>query len=88
MKLAAWVKDPASGRTMEVRTTEPGVQLYTGNHLKGVTGKSGHVYPKRHGFCLETQKFPNSPNHAHFPSATLRPGETYRHITTVKFSAE
>jgi aldose 1-epimerase len=88
LKLAALVKDPASGRTMEVRTTEPGVQLYTGNHLKEVNGKGGHIYRKRHGFCLETQKFPNSPNFAHFPSATLRPGETYRHTTTFKFSAE
>ncbi|HYF35038.1 MAG TPA: aldose epimerase family protein [Prosthecobacter sp.] len=88
MKLAAWVRDPVSGRTMEVRTTEPGVQLYTGNHLKEVKGKGGHIYRKRHGFCLETQRFPNSPNHGHFPTATLRPGETYRHTTTFKFSTK
>ncbi|MDZ4288890.1 MAG: aldose epimerase family protein [Prosthecobacter sp.] len=88
LKLAARAKDPASGRVMEVRTTEPGVQLYTGNHLKDVKGKAGHVYQKRHGFCLETQRFPNSPNQPHFPSATLRPGETYQHTTIFTFSAE
>jgi aldose 1-epimerase len=88
LKLAARVRDQGTGRIMEVRTTDPGVQLYTGNHLKGLAGKGGHVYPARHGFCLETQKFPNSPNHSHFPSATLRPAETYRHTTVFKFSAE
>jgi aldose 1-epimerase len=88
LKPAARVKDPASGRVMEVSTTDPGVQFYTGNHLKDVVGKGGHHYLKRHGFCLETQKFPNSPNQPHFPPATLRPGETYRHTTVFKFSAE
>ncbi len=88
MKLAARARDPQSGRVMEVFTTEPGVQLYTGNHLKGIAGKSGYIYEKRHGFCLETQKFPDSPNKPQFPSATLRPGETYLHQTTFKFSAE
>jgi len=88
MKLAARARDPQSGRVMEVFTTEPGVQLYTGNHLKGITGKSGHVYEKRQGFCLETQKFPDSPNKPQFPSATLRSGETYLHQTIFKFSAE
>lgn len=88
MKLAARVKDPKSGRVMDVRTTDPGVQLYTGNHLKGTVGKSGHVYEKRHGFCLETQKFPDSPNKPQFPSAVLRPGETYEHTTVFQFSAE
>ena len=88
LKLAARVKDPASGRVMEVTTTEPGVQFYTANHLKGVIGKSGHVYEKRHGFCLETQKYPDSPNKPQFPSAALRPGETYQHTTIFKFSAE
>lgn len=88
LNLAARVKDPKSGRVMTVHTTEPAVQLYTGNHLKGVTGKNGHVYEARHGFCLETQKYPDSPNKPQFPSATLRPGETYLHITTFKFSAE
>ncbi len=88
MKLAARVKDPKSGRVMEVTTTEPGVQFYTGNHLKGVQGKAGHVYEKRHGFCLETQKYPDSPNKPQFPSATLLPGDTYLHTTIFSFSAE
>lgn len=88
MKLAARVKDPKSGRVMEVSTTDPAVQLYTGNHLKGVQGKGGHVYEKRHGFCLETQKYPDSPNKPQFPSALLRPGETYLHTTLFQFSAE
>lgn len=88
MKLAATVKDPASGRVMTVRTTEPGVQLYTGNHLNGVPGKSGHIYAKRHGFCLETQHYPDSPNHPSFPSATLRPGEKFSSTTIYQFSAE
>lgn len=88
LKLAARVKDPSSGRVMEVTTTEPGVQFYTANHLKGVIGKSGHVYEKRHGFCLETQKYPDSPNKPQFPSAALRPGETYQHTTIFTFSTE
>ncbi|MEQ1750103.1 MAG: aldose epimerase family protein [Prosthecobacter sp.] len=88
MKLAARVKDPKSGRVLDVNTTEPGVQLYSANHLKGVSGKSGHIYEKRGGFCLETQKFPDSPNKPQFPSAALRPGETYRHTTTYTFSTE
>jgi aldose 1-epimerase len=88
LRPAARVRDPVSGRVMEVSTTEPGVQLYTGNHLKGVAGKSGHVYEARHGFCLETQKFPDSPNKPQFPTATLRPGETYRHTAIFQFSAE
>ncbi len=88
LKLAARVKEPKSGRVMEVSTTDPGVQLYTGNHLKGVKGKGGHVYESRHGFCLETQKFPDSPNKPQFPTSALRPGETYLHTTIFKFSAE
>lgn len=88
MKLAATVKDPASGRVMTVRTTEPGVQLYTGNHLNGVPGKGGHIYAKRHGFCLETQHYPDSPNHPSFPSVILRPGETFQSTTIYQFSAE
>jgi len=88
LKLAARVKDPKSGRVMTVHTSDPGVQLYTGNHLKGVQGKGGHVYESRHGFCLETQKYPDSPNKPQFPSATVRPGEPYLHIATFTFSAE
>jgi aldose 1-epimerase len=86
MKLAARLRDPKSGRVMEVTTTEVGVQFYSGNHLNGVSGKAGHVYEKRHGLCLETQRFPDSPNQSSFPSSILRPGETYRHVTHFKFS--
>jgi aldose 1-epimerase len=88
MKLAATVKEAKSGRVMTVRTTEPGVQLYTGNHLNGVPGKGGHIYAKRHGFCLETQHYPDSPNHPSFPSVILRPGETFQSTTIYQFSAE
>lgn len=88
MKLAARVTEPKSGRIMDVLTTDPGVQLYTGNHLKSVKGKDGHVYESRHGFCLETQKFPDSPNKPQFPSSIVRPGTPYLHLTTFKFSAE
>ncbi|MBX7210840.1 MAG: galactose mutarotase [Verrucomicrobiaceae bacterium] len=87
MKLAARARDPKSGRVMEVRTTAPGVQLYTANHTK-TTGKSGHAYQPRSAFCLETQFFPDSPNQPAFPSCVLRPGDTYRHITAFKFTVE
>lgn len=87
LKKAAHVKEPASGRVLEVFTTQPGVQLYTGNHLN-VTGKQGHAYKSRDGFCLETQHYPDSPNHPTFPTAVLRPGETYQHTCTYKFSVE
>jgi aldose 1-epimerase len=77
--VAAEVYEPKSGRTLVVSTTEPGLQFYTGNFLDGsITGKDGRVYRHRYGFCLETQHFPDSPNHPTFPSTTLRPGETYR----------
>jgi aldose 1-epimerase len=86
LRLAAVASDSLSGRTMEVYTTEPGIQLYTGNFLDGtITGKSGIVYTKRYGFCLETQHFPDSPNRPKFPSTVLRPGETYRTTTVYKF---
>lgn len=88
MKLAARVREPKSGRVMEVRTTEVGVQLYTGNHLKVTNGKGGKAYPARAGFCLETQRYPDSPNKPHFPTAVLRPGDTYQHETSFHFSAE
>lgn len=85
MKLAARVYEPTSGRVMEVRTTEPGVQFYTGNFLDGsITGK-GATYTARSGFCLETQHFPNSPNESSFPSAILRPGEEYETRTIYAF---
>jgi aldose 1-epimerase len=83
---AAHVVDPTSGRTLDVSTTEPGVQFYTGNFLDGkVVGKNGHAYPFRGGFCLETQHFPDSPNQPKFPSTILRPGETFRSRTVFTF---
>ena len=82
LSLAADVHEPKSGRTLQVRTTEPGLQFYTGNFLDGtLTGKDGRVYRQRYGFCLETQHFPDSPNKPTFPSTTLRPGDTYRSRT-------
>src|SRR5215471_12609787 len=82
MALAARVYEPTSGRVLEVSTDQPGVQFYTGNFLDGtVTGKKRHVYKRRYGFCLETQHFPDSPNHPKFPSTTLRPGATFRSKT-------
>lgn len=81
--------EPKSGRYMEVFTTEPGVQFYTGNHLKGTeTGKAGKAYTKRTGFCLETQHYPDSPNQANFPSTLLKPGETLKSTTIYKFSVK
>jgi aldose 1-epimerase len=88
MTLAAELYDPKSGRVMTVSTTEPGIQLYTGNYLNGsVTGKGGKAYCKHSGLCLETQHFPDSPNQPHFPSTVLRPGEIYRTTTVHRFSA-
>jgi len=87
MTLAAEVYEPKSGRVMTISTTEPGIQLYTGNFLDGsVTGKGGKVYRKNYGFCLETQHFPDSPNHPDFPSTVLRPGQTFRSTTVHQFS--
>ena len=87
--LAARVHEPSTGRTLEVWTTQPGVQFYTGNFLDGtVTGKGGHVYKRRFGFCLETQHFPDSPNHPDFPTTILKPGETFHQKTVFKFSAK
>lgn len=84
----ATVKDPESGRVMEVYTTEPGVQFYTGNFLDGkLTGK-GATYSKRFGLCLETEHYPDSPNQPQFPTTTLNPGETYKTTTKYKFSAQ
>jgi aldose 1-epimerase len=78
--------DPGSGRVMDVQSTEPGVQLYTGNHLAGgAPGTSGGVYPARGGLCLEPQKFPDSPNKPAFPSARLDPGQEYRHDMAFRF---
>jgi aldose 1-epimerase len=87
--LAARVYEPTSGRVLEVSTTQPGVQFYTGNFLDGtITGKQGHVYKHRYGLCLETQHFPDSPNHPDFPTTILKPGETFHQKTVFKFSAK
>ncbi|MEP6669236.1 MAG: aldose epimerase family protein [Chthoniobacter sp.] len=89
MTLAAEVYEPKSGRVMTVSTTEPGIQLYTGNFLnRSVIGKSGIVYRKNYGFCLETQHYPDSPNHPDFPSTVLRPGQTFRSTTVHQFSVK
>jgi aldose 1-epimerase len=86
LRHAARLVDPKSGRTLDVSTTEPGVQFYAGNFLDGtITGKSGHVYKLRHGLCLETQHFPDSPNHPNFPSTILRPGARYQSRTVFAF---
>jgi aldose 1-epimerase len=86
LELGASVLEPVSGRTMEVLTTEPGVQFYSGNFLDGsIAGKGNTVYGRCSGFCLETQHYPDSPNHPAFPSTRLNPGETYRSTTIYRF---
>jgi aldose 1-epimerase len=83
---AARLVDPKTGRTLDVSTTQPGVQFYTGNFLDGtIHGKSGRVYRQRHGLCLETQHFPDSPNHPSFPPTIVRPGDRYRSQTIFAF---
>jgi aldose 1-epimerase len=84
--LAARVKEPTSGRVMEVFTTEPGVQLYCGNFLDG--GDSAGGFKQHEGFCLETQHYPDLPNKPQFPTTTLRPGEVFRSTTMHRFSVE
>jgi aldose 1-epimerase len=87
LMLAAAVYEPTSGRVMEVLTTEPATQFYSGNYLDGsIRGKYGMIYGKRHGLCLEPQRYPDSPNHPAFPSIVLKPGERYRHTIVYKFS--
>lgn len=86
LELAARVKDPASGRVMEIMTTEPGIQLYTGNFLDG--SESGNKYEQHDAFCLETQHYPDSPNRPAFPTTRLNPGQTFRSTTVHRFSAE
>jgi aldose 1-epimerase len=89
LKLAATLYHPGTGRYMEVRTTEPGVQFYSGNFLNGsLTGKGGAKYVKHAGLCLETQHFPDSPNQPSFPNTILKPGETYTQTTIYKFSTK
>jgi aldose 1-epimerase len=85
---AAEVHEPKTGRVMEVWTTEPGMQFYTGNFLDGsVHGKGGKVYPLRGAFCMETQHYPDSPNKPNFPSTVLKPGSAYHTTTIYRFSA-
>jgi aldose 1-epimerase len=86
LRPAAKIRDPRTGRSMEVATTEPGVQLYTANHFDGSAGCAG--FGKHHAFCLECQHYPDSPNQPAFPSTVLRPGETYRQRTVHTFGAE
>lgn len=86
---AARVVEPSSGRTLDVWTSEPGLQLYSGNFLDGsLRGKGGRVYGHRSGFCLETQHFPDSPNHPHFPSVVLEAGTTWRSSTVYRFATD
>jgi aldose 1-epimerase len=86
---AARVRDPGTGRVMEIFTTQPGIQLYTGNGIDGsLTGKHGKVYGKHAGFCLETQHYPDAIHHAGFPSIVLNPGQTYTHTTVHRFSTD
>jgi aldose 1-epimerase len=87
-RLAATAYEATSGRVMQVWTTEPGVQFYTGNFLNGtLTGKSGKIYARRTGFCFETQHYPDSPNQPSFPTTTLKKGETYKSTTIYRFSS-
>ena len=87
LSLAATVYESNSGQFMEILTTEPAIQFYSGNFLDGkITGKSGNAYEHRNGFCLETQHYPDSPNKPQFPSVILRPGEIYKTTTVHKFS--
>lgn len=88
MRRVARVTEPTSGRAMEVYTTEPGIQFYSGNFLDGVKGKDGAVYKHRNGFCLETQHYPDSPNKPSFPSTVLKPGQTYRTTTEYVFGTD
>lgn len=89
ISLAASVYEPTTGRVLEVHTSQPGMQFYTGNFLDGsITGKKGKVYARRNGFCLETQHFPDSPNKPQFPSVVLKPGQKYQETTVFKFSVK
>ena len=89
MKFCASILEPVSGRFLECFTTEPAVQLYTGNFLNGkIIGKRGNAYNQRNGVCLETQHYPDSPHHPNFPSTLLKPGETLKSTTIYKFSVK
>ena len=88
LSFAASAYDAGTGRFMEVFSTEPGTQFYTGNFLDGLHGKNGQTYPRRTGFCFEPQHFPDSPNHPDFPGAVLRPGQTYKNTIIYRFSVK
>ncbi len=89
LELAARVTEKNSGRVMEVLTDQPGIQFYTGNFLDGSNvGKGGKIYKHRNAFCLETQKFPDSPNNPSYPSSLLEPGQTYRHMCVYRFTTK
>ena len=88
LTLAGRVREPSSGRAMEIYTTQPAVQFYTGNFLDGSIVSGGKAYHKHFGFCLETQHYPDSPNHPAYPTTVLRPGETYQQATLHRFSVE
>ena len=88
LRRLARVVEPSGGRGMEISTTTPGVQLYTGNFLKGERGAGGAVYNRHAGFCLETQFWPDAPNRPAFPSTILRPGQVWRQRTVHRFFAE
>jgi aldose 1-epimerase len=88
LTLLARVTEPTTGRILEVLSTEPGLQFYTGNFLDGtITGKGGWTYQFRNGFCMEPQHFPDSPNQPNFPSVVLRPGQTYQNTIIYRFPA-
>lgn len=88
LSFAARLTEPKSGRTMEMYTTEPGMQLYTGNFETGISGQHGATFPRRSAVCLEAQHFPDSPNRPYFPSVVLRPGEQYKQTTIYKFGVK
>lgn len=89
LRLAASVRDPISGRTLQIMTIEPGIQFYSGNGLNGsITGTDGKKYVQHAGFCLEPQHFPDSPNHPEFPSTQLKPGESYHTVSLYQFGAK
>lgn len=88
LSFAARIVEPQSGRTMEVYTTEPGVQFYSDNWADGYKGQNGATFPRRSALCFEAQHFPDSPNHPYFPSCVLRPGEVYTQKTIYKFGVE
>jgi aldose 1-epimerase len=88
LTLAATVTGPKTGIVMQVFTTQPGIQFYSGNFMNNISGKGGKVYDLRNGFCLETQHFPDSPNQPNFPSTVLKPGQTFRSTTVHRFSVQ